>query len=182
MKMSNRRGWLLCNAVGYQSVWLACALGAAHGRLWVALLALPVFAALTLRFGGQMDADLRSVFLVLPIGFALDSVLLASGVLAYATPWPLAGVAPAWICAIWAAFALTLNHSFAFLAARPGLAAAVGAIGGPAAYLAAAGLGAVKFEVPLVWALLALAGSWSVVLPLITSLNVHALARKAVPA
>lgn len=182
MKERTRSSWILLNAVGYQAVWLACALGAARGALGMALLALPVFAAITLTYGGSTRADLRYVSLVLPVGWALDSFLLASGVLSYATPWPLDSIAPAWIVAIWAAFALTLNHSLSFLTGRPGMSAVLGAVGGPLAYLAAARLGAVRFELPLPWALLALSAAWAAVLPLIVSLNRHVLARRPLPA
>lgn len=182
MKARSRGGWILINAVGYQAVWLACALGAARGQLGMALLALPVFTAITIAYGGKARADVRCLLLVLPVGWALDSILLTSGVLGYATPWPLANVAPAWIGAIWAAFALTLNHSLSFLAGRAGITAVLGAVGGPLAYLAAARLGAVQFELPLSWALLALSAAWAAALPLIVSLNQHALARRPLPA
>ena len=69
---------------------------------------------------------------------------------------------------LWGAFAMTMNHSMAWFAARPWTAAAFAAIGGPLAYLGAArGFGAVAFPVPS-WPALAYLGiAWAYALPLL---------------
>ena len=46
--------------------------------------------------------------------------------------------APLWILCLWAAFALTLTRSLAWLMRRPWLAALLGALGAPLAYASAA--------------------------------------------
>jgi hypothetical protein len=72
--------------------------------------------------------------------------------------------------AIWAAFALTVNHSLMFLQRRPLLAMLLGAIGGPLAYTGAARLGAVAWAAPSLQLTLTLAIAWGVAVPLLSEL------------
>lgn len=155
--------WL--NALGYQLVWLAAVWGASHGRWWLAPLALLPFALWYLsRRDGRLDVQL--IALVGLGGAAMDSLYAASGAVAYAAPVPSAQAAPLWIVAIWAAFALTLRHSFRFLHGRPWTAACIGGLGAPMAYLAAAsGWHAVRFPHGTLTALLPLGLSWAIALP-----------------
>lgn len=171
--------WL--NIAGYQLVWLACVSGAGRGLLWPGPLAAICFVGATLLWGGKRDADLRSLLIALPIGFALDSSFAASGWLVYAQPWPWPSAAPAWIWAIWAAFAMTLNHSLSFLSGRPRLALALGLVGGPLAYWTAAqSFSAVRFGASDAWVLLALALGWAAVLPILLTLNRRYAAQVAI--
>ncbi len=158
------------NAIGYQLVWFAAVWGAASGHWWIAPLALVPFAAWYLsRPGGRIDAWLIPVAMLL--GIALDSTLAASDLVAYASAVPSPHAAPVWIIAIWVAFSLTLRHSFRFLHGRPMLAAALGAIGAPLAYLGAArGWHAVAFPRGTVPAMVALGAGWFVALPALVTL------------
>ena len=169
-----RRPWLAtaANIIGYELVWLACVAGAGRGMAWLGPLAALVFVTATLALGGNRGGDLRALALVVPLGFVMDSLFAASGWLNYAHSWPSHLVAPAWIWALWAAFAMTLNHSMAFLGDRPWLAALLGLVGGPLVYWAAAGtFGAVDFGVPTAWIMAALALAWALLLPLLMTLN-----------
>jgi hypothetical protein len=88
----------------------------------------------------------------------------------YASPQP-ALLAPAWILAMWVAFAMTLNHSLAFLKTSPMAALVLGAVGAPLAYLAAGrGFGAVEFTPPAWRGELAVGAGWAVALVLLPSL------------
>jgi len=158
----------LANAIGYQLVWLACVAGAGAGWAWPGLAASIIFVGITLAQGGRRRDDLRLLALALVTGLVLDSAFAASGWMKYAAAWPSADAAPVWILALWASFALTLNHSLSFLRDRPGLSAALGSVGGPLAYAsAAAGFEAVHFGVPMAWVMVALAIGWACALPLI---------------
>jgi apolipoprotein D and lipocalin family protein len=76
------------------------------------------------------------------VGLVVDTALLRSGELRFvAGTWP-EGFAPYWMLSLWAAFATTLNHSLRWVMRRPWVAALLGVIGGPLAYLAGAKLGA----------------------------------------
>ena len=161
------RLWLkIANVVGYQMVWLCCVAGAGQGVAWLGPVASLVFVLGMLAFGGKARDDLRLLVLALPVGFALDSAFAYSGWLRYAQAWPWVDAAPLWIWAVWAAFAMTINHSMAFLRYRPGLSALLGFVGGPLAYFSAAGaFDAVDFIAPVPWVIAALAIGWALALP-----------------
>jgi hypothetical protein len=153
--------------LAYEAVWFASVIGAAHGHTWPALLGVALFAAWRLGVSTTRNVELRLMGLALVLGLLLDGTLLRSGLLVYATPWP-AGIAPAWILALWLAFALTIVPLFGYLRDRVWLAAAFGAIGGPLAYLGAArGFDAVQFTPPHWRALALLALDWGLAMPLL---------------
>jgi len=157
----------LSNFLGYQAVWLVAVAGAGRGLVWPALAALAAFALWQLARSGTRRADLRVLAVAVALGVLLDGALSLCGVLGYAAPRPALppGGAPLWILALWAAFALTLNHSLAWLRRHSLLAALLGAVGGPFAYLAAAKLAnAVTFRAPEAVALAALAAGWGAAL------------------
>ena len=167
----------LLNFAGYQLVWLAAVLGAGRGTSWPALAGLAAFATLQLARSRTRPADLKLLVLGLALGVLLDGAFAYAALVRYAAPSPAlpAGGAPLWILALWGAFALTLNHSLAWLRGRAALAAALGAAGGPLAYAAAARLaGAVQFGGLLATA--GLATGWAGALWLLTS-RAHAWAR-----
>lgn len=163
---------LIANALAFQGVWFACIVGASFGHSWPGVLAALGFAGTTLACGGQRRADLRIMAIALPLGLGLDCGLAALGWLQYAPTgsWPLA--APPWIAALWVGFAMTLNHSLAFLRGEPRLAALLGLVGGPLAYWGAArGFGVVSLPAPAGMTLVALGLAWAALLPLVFRLD-----------
>lgn len=168
----------LANAAGFQMVWLCCVGGAGAGQAWLGPVAALLFAMAVLALGGKARADLRALAVALPLGFAFDSAFAASGWLQYAQPWPWASAAPVWIWALWAGFALTLNHSMAWFRQHPWLAALFGFVGGPLAYATAArGFRAIEFDAADGVVLVALALAWALVLPLLLWIDGRLLAR-----
>lgn len=160
------------NVIGFQTVWLACVAGAGHGDLWLGPVLALAFVAATLRFGDRARADLRMLMISLPLGFALDSALSWSGWLIYRQPWPWQFAAPVWIWGLWLGFAMTLNHSLAFLRDRPLLATLLGLFGGPMAYWSAAGaFDAIEFGAPVAWVMIAIALTWALVLPALFAID-----------
>ena len=156
------------NSIGYQAVWLISVASAARGSAIAGPLTASAFVAMTLAFGGKRRADLRLILLALLIGLLVDTTWIGLGWLHYSAAWPSAQCAPAWIIGIWISFALTLNHSFAFLKGRYALAAVLGAIGGPLAYWSASrGLGAVHFDTSVATVLIGLGIVWMAVFPLL---------------
>jgi len=156
--------------VAYELVWFAAVIGAGHGWNWPGVLATLLFAAWRWVVSAQRGVELRLVVVALLLGVILEGVWVRAGLVSYAAPWPLPA-APAWLMALWVAFALTIVPLFGYLHARPWLAAAFGAIGGPLAYLGAArGWHAVLLPVPAWHTLLALAVGWGFALPLLTAL------------
>lgn len=155
------------NLLGYQATWFAVAWSAGRGHAWIGMLACAVFIGAQWRGSRVRAADARALAAALACGLLVDGLAAATGLLAYASPAP-ALPAPAWIVLLWGAFAMTLNHSMAWFAPRPRLAAAFAGVGGPLAYLGAArGLGALAFPDPAWPALAWLALAWAIALPLL---------------
>ncbi|MGL6289111.1 MAG: DUF2878 domain-containing protein [Silanimonas sp.] len=166
------RAFLIANVLGFQAVWFASVMGAANGLPWAGPVAACAYAAAHLAWTPDRRGDLRMLGIALPMGLVADSLLAISGILAFASPWPSTLVAPVWILAMWAGFALTLNHSMAFLRGRWLAAAVFGAVGGPLAYWGAArGFDAVDFGLGLPVAMLALAVTWGVAMPALYALQ-----------
>lgn len=156
------------NLLGYQAVWFAAVLGAARDLVWPALVTAALFALAHFSLPGAHRADARLLLCAVGVGALMDGALAMSGWLAYAAApatWP-----PLWILAIWASFALTLNHSLVYIQSHPLATVLLGAIGGPLAYLGAQRLGAVVFAAPDWRAMAALSLAWAFALPALTQL------------
>lgn len=153
------------NFIAFQLVWFAAVGGASRGWAWAGPLAFIVFAALHAAWAPRMRGELRLVAAAVAVGFAVDTLMAASGLAHYAAPVPSPQLAPLWIVSLWAAFALTLHHSLAWMSRRPLLAAMLGAVLGPVSYLGAARLfDAVTFAEPRWMALVVLGAGWFVAL------------------
>lgn len=165
-------GWNVFNVLGFQAVWWACVLGAAAGWAWAGPLAVAAFAGLHLYLTPTRARDLRMLTAAVLMGLLVDGLLGASGLLAYAAGNASSALAPVWILALWAGFALTLTHSMAFFARRPLAAMLFGLLGGPLAYAGAAAVaGAVEFPAGIEPALAAVAVGWAIALPTLYALD-----------
>ena len=170
--MSRRTIWI--NAVVFQLAWLLTVVGAGRGLGWVGPVVTTAFAAYTLGCGGHARADRLLMLVAATLGFALDSIWAYTHAIAYAASSPPATVAPLWIVALWVNFALSLNHSLAWLLRRPLLAILFGAIGGPLSYLIAdRSWHAVALAAPFAVTLSSLAMAWAVVTPLLCAVAKH---------
>lgn len=157
---------LWINLVLYQTTWLIAVAGAAHGLWWAGPTALVVFATWQLAVSGHRRTDAFLLVLIGLIGFCVESMLVDTGLLRYAATEPSAHVAPIWIVALWMSFALTLNHSLAYLKSHLYVASILGGIGAPLAYWAAAHTwGAVTFLAPTDIVLAVLVVIWAVLTP-----------------
>lgn len=143
----------LCNALLFQGAWFACVLGGAAGSsAWGAALVTGLAGFACLR--EHWRSDLAWAVGAGTIGFGLDSLWIAVGVLDYHG----APVAPAWIVLLWVGVGLTLNHSLGFFAARPRLGGMLAGGTAPLSYLAGERLGAVV--VPEPFGLVLVAAVW----------------------
>jgi hypothetical protein len=171
-------GLTVLSILAFQAAWVATALGAATGRPEVAVAACVGALALAL----VCRRDRRSVVVLAVasglLGFAAESLMIATGLLTHASPGPWPPLAPLWMMTLWMAFATLIEPTFRWLQGRSLLAGLLGAVGGPPAYLAAQHLGALTLAEPLWPAALALALLWAIALPLLVELS-HRLARLA---
>lgn len=166
-----RRTWI--NLLGNQAVWLCAVAGAARGWQWPALLAGTLYIGSQLMTSPQPRLDLKLLALALACAWLVDGVVAATGSVRYAAA-PFGWAPPPWICALWAAFAMTLTASMAFLQRHWLLPILFGLLLAPLAYLSAArGFDAVAFAEPR-WHGVALLGlGWAVALPLLVGMARH---------
>lgn len=154
------------NIVFYQATWLAAIAGAAHGWWWAGPSMLAVFATWQLGVSRERRADLELMACAAVIGFVVDTLCMRNGMFAYAAPVPSPNFAPVWIVTLWMSFALTLNHSLAYMKSHLLLAAMLGALGAPLAYWAASrGWNALFFVAQPALALGVLAIVWAILAP-----------------
>jgi hypothetical protein len=163
---------VVVNLAASEAGWFACVSGAANGLPWAGPLFVLVLVALHLHFSKRPGRELGLVFSAMLIGLFADSLLVFSGLVSYPSGIWIDGMAPYWIIAMWAMFATTLNVSMRWLRKRNALAAALGAVGGPLAYVAGQELGAITLEQPVL-ALVALAIIWAVAMPLLIALAIR---------
>ena len=158
--------WL--SLLGYEAVWFIAVIGAGHGMAWPGVLGMLVYALLQLLIARNWRTDLSLMAVALVFGFVLDGALIRSGLASYAAGWSGVAVAPAWILALWGTFALTFSQSLRYLQTRLGLAALLGLVGGPLAYLGAArGWHVVTFADPAWRGLLVLGIGWALATPVL---------------
>lgn len=158
---------LLINVVGNQAVWFVAVIAASSGHAWPGVLAAAVFVGAHVVTAHDPRAELKLVAAALLCGVVVDGIAASQGWLRYAAPlpggeeWP-----PAWILALWASLAVTLNVAMRSLQRRLWLGVLLGGIGAPLAYLAAAkGWDAVRFTDPAVRGIAWLAVAWAMALP-----------------
>ena len=171
-------GWL-ANAVLFQLCWLVSVAGAGRGYAWIGFAPLVLFAAWQLRASSVPRADLKLMAFAAVLGFAVDTSLVQSGALHFAAPVPSSELAPAWIVGIWAAFALTLNHSLAFLKRRLLAAVLLGLVGAPIAYgVAASRFDAVVFDGTALFGVALIGLAWAALTPALARLAAWFVARE----
>ena len=175
--------WLpaAANAVGFQLVWLVTVGGAAGGLAWAGPAALLVFAAVQLPLATRPHYDLAAMGVFATAGLLIDSAWSILGAAGYAAAWPSVHLAPVWLVTLWAAFALTIGHSLAWLRPRRGLSAFFGLLGGGFSYWIGARLGAVEPAIPA-WQYGVVVGiCWTVALPVLIRVTAI-VARPRLPA
>ena len=148
--------------VAYQLVWFACAFSDVWEMPWLGPL-----CALAYLFWVSRDVPLawRAAGTMAAVGMVLDTCLIQLGFLGFdSSPWPI-WLPPPWMISLWACFAIPLITTFGWMATRPLLAFALGAIGGPMAYLAGAKLGAIGLGESATMSLIAIGLVWGAITP-----------------
>lgn len=157
---------LAINILCFKLTWLACVLGAANGLAGMGPAFCLAFLLIQRYALGASRQEWKLVAVIATMGLLVDSSYVLSGLVNYSAPWPLVEAAPIWIVAMWANFALTLNHSMRWFQEHLIIAALIGAVAGPGAYLAGRALGAVDFLVPDSVMLTVLAIAWGAAVPI----------------
>lgn len=172
--MSNRTSRLrdssLANYVLYQAGWFACVLGAATQRPWLGAAIAAIVLLLQVALSTRRGRDLRLIAAAVIIGGVVESIHLAAGTYVFQSGTFAAGWPPAWIILMWAQFAATFAFSLRPIVTRPIAAALFGAVGGPIAFVAGDGLGAVTLLPPMMTGLLQLAVSWGLAMVILSAI------------
>lgn len=160
---------ILINILGFKIGWMSSVLGGAREMPWLGPAVLLAVLVLHLRQANRPDLEFGLALACGIIGVWFDSILAASGWVAYPSGQLAPNIAPYWIIAMWMLFATTLNRSMSWLKGRPALAAAMGAVTGPLSYYAGSRLGGIEFVSPVA-ATVALAVGWALIMPVVVLL------------
>ncbi|MGD8328513.1 MAG: DUF2878 domain-containing protein [Acidobacteriota bacterium] len=170
MDATTRRLPLVVNLLAYYAGWLACVMGAAWGHWQTGAAVGIVLTACHVAAAVRPGIELRILLAVTAIGYTVDSVQTAAGLLVFATGQPAPWLAPIWIGVVWMLFSTTLRYGFHWLAGRYLQCSVFGLIGGPAAFWAGERLGAVAFNPVPGLSLAVLAGLWAALFPLLMAI------------
>lgn len=152
--------------VGFQVVWLACALGAVQGQNAPGVVAAAMFIGAVLATKGWPLPECRVILASGAVGLVAESALVATELIRFAAPWPSTQLAPAWIVALWLAFGATLSAMASLLGPHLATKASIiGFVAGPLAYWAGERLGALQVSGPVALTYLAIGLIWAVALP-----------------
>ncbi|MGA1590500.1 MAG: DUF2878 domain-containing protein [Methylophilaceae bacterium] len=153
----------LINFILFQSIWFILILAAAHESFYG--LALGLLLILVQYWHGKlMVPDFKLILASIIIGFAHDTSLNYFKFIQYNIDFN-TYYSPFWIIGLWISFALTINHSLAWLGNKKLLQMIFGLIGGPLAYIAGEKLGAIYMINTMTLYVLAL--SWACITPLL---------------
>ena len=164
------RARLLANFAVFEAAWFACILGVAHGRPLEGTAAVVVAIAWHVAISARPATELALVAALGAIGLVAESAVVAQGHVAYAAGQPVAWLAPYWMVALWAEFAIALNVTLRWLKGKPLLAAVLGAVFGPLSFLGGVRLGGARF-VDETAVLVTLVFMWAVLMPLAMALS-----------
>lgn len=161
---------LLTNLLLFDVAWFFSVFGGAQQLPWLGPLAVLVVLGIHFRVARQPFEEALLIISCAIIGAAFDSILVTAGWVNYSSGLFSAYLPPYWIITMWMLFATTLNVSMRWLRGKPGLAALIGFLGGPAAYIAGQKLGGIIF-INQIAALSTLAIGWAVMMPALMRLS-----------
>jgi hypothetical protein len=146
--------------------WLYCVNRASENDPFTGSLFVLFVLVLHLIFSRTKLVDLILIVSLALMGTLIDTVFLQTGMIQYKALYAhFPGIAPLWITALWALFAISIHTSMSWLRGNIFLEMVFGAFGGPASYLVAVKMGAADFGVPVWIAVIILAATWSLVIP-----------------
>lgn len=160
--MTRWRTWI--DVAVFEAAWFGCIELVVHGLPLAAVALIAAYVVAQLACSTNRRADLILVGVACAVGTVWDTTMMRTGVIAFASPGPWDGLAPAWILALWAQFAVVLRGPLRALWGRPWLVAALGLVGGPAAYAGACRMGAGVLA-PGPMPLVAIGAGWALIAP-----------------
>ena len=161
-----------------QAGWIAVATLAAHDRGISAVMTAAAVALAIVLLSRQRARTALFAAAAAVMGPLADVPLARAGLIILHEPLLLGAVMPLWWWGLWAMFGAALPASFGWLRGRTALAAILGALGGPPAYAAGAGLGAIALPSGAWPSLVAIGAVWAVLMPLAVLAASHVVAQQ----
>ena len=157
---------LVVNAMGFQAVWFAWALGAPQGEWALPALISGLYLAQHLRWSTTRRADVYAVLACVFVGGSFDTAMMQMQWLSFSlpNPEPWQSVQPVWMAMLWACLACTVHTSLRWLSGLSVWAYPVSGVFGFLAYEAASQLGALNRTDNLA-SVVALGLFWALFLP-----------------
>jgi hypothetical protein len=160
---------VLANVALSYAAWLAVAVLAARGNFWLAVV--PSLVALILHVGlvrrEQRRSELLLALVAIVLGLGVETIHMAAGATHYAAGATVAGLPPAFMIGLWAAFATLINVSLAWMKDRLWLAVLFGALASGPSYFAGSKIGALTLGEPVWQSLVTIGAVWAVAFPLL---------------
>ena len=160
----------LTNFAIFEGAWFACILGVAHGQPALGTAVVLAAIAWHVAISARPATELALAGLLAVIGLVAETAVVAQGHVAYPAGQPVAWLAPYWMVALWAEFAIALNVTLRWLKRRPLVALVLGGVFGPLSFIGGVRLGGAQF-VDKPAALVTLACMWAVLMPLVMALS-----------
>lgn len=149
----------------YQTGWFIMVLGAARGHPWAGSAAGLALVAVHLLLARERGPELMTILMIGVLGTIVDSAQAFAGVFVFESGYWNYWFVPLWLTVMWMQFATLFHFILTWLNRRYLLAAVLGAVGGPFAYLTGERLGAVIFPMGTAHSLLFLAVVWFIATP-----------------
>lgn len=170
MKEKNSVLRLAWSVIGINIGWFACVLGAAWEVHWLGVVIVLLLVVIHAFVIGK-ERLLPAIFLglaSLTVGLVLDTALILSKVYEPNRWFISAPITTIWLLMLWINFSLVLNESLKWFQEHLFVAAIMGSIFGPLAYLAASRLGAVQITPPVFRSLVSVGLAWFAAMPLMS--------------
>lgn len=152
------------NFILFQILWFGSVIGAANGYVWAAPICLAVFTTCHFKWlSKRVYADRLLMATCLLLGLVVDTAGSYWGLVEFSF-YSFEPLTPIWLLCLWAGFALTINHSMAWIQGRLVLAVIAGAVFGPLSYYAGWQAGAMQWLQPTVTAVF-ISVSWALLMP-----------------
>lgn len=153
----------ITNFILFQAAWFICVLGAAYDQTYPALAISLVILLIHFALIKNRLLELKLIVIAGIFGLLFDGALLNFNLILYNDPGLPYPLTPIWIVMLWMIFAMTLNHSLAWLSQKIYLSILFGALGGPLAYIAGEKLGAISLLSTN--SIISLSIGWAVITP-----------------
>ncbi|RVU82727.1 DUF2878 domain-containing protein, partial [Leucothrix sargassi] len=103
--------------------------------------------------------DLKLLLFLMPLGMAVEAILLSTDLVRYESDWAL----PIWMVLLWMHLIVSCNHSLQWLQKTPfPIVAVLSGVAGASSYAAASNLGAMIVASPRLTNLAIIGGLWAV--------------------